>query len=184
MTEITEINLTISAVLTCFNRGFETCRSPPVLISGTGKTVILIPTVEQKCTVFATGSMLITLFIGWAQGRPGPALSTLTLTSLTEQPAILRITLTTSDGRKGGPLCAEGLNHRGYPKGYPTVIQSFTLYLPGRRSNSAQSGSPFITPLGKGGALCASYPKLFSSLSPGPRSSVPRPAGDVQRVAG
>jgi len=46
--------------------------------------------------------------------------------------------------------------HIGIYRGLPCGIQSFFRFFPGRRSNSAQSSIPNITPLGERGALCAS----------------------------
>ena len=65
-------------------------------------------------------------------------------------------------------LCAEVSNHRGFTGVYPETIQSFIRFTRENRSNSAQSGPSSFTPLGPGGLSAPLYPKLFSTLSPGP----------------
>jgi len=49
---------------------------------------------------------------------------------------------------------------------YPVAIQSSIRYVREKRNNSAQSYRSSVTPLGAWRPLCASLPKLFSTLSP------------------
>jgi len=66
------------------------------------------------------------------------------------------------DGRSDVPLCADLPLPTGITEGYPVSIQSFTLFFRERRSNNAQKDLRTITPLGELGAVCASFPILFS----------------------
>ena len=69
----------------------------------------------------------------------------------------------------GRGLCAESPNHRGFTRVSPRTIQSLTFILRENRKDSAQSSLTLITGRRSGRPLCASYPKLFSGLSPGLR---------------
>jgi len=85
------------------------------------------------------------------------------------------------------PLCADVPHHRGFTGVYPRDIQSFSPFLPEKRSNNAQSSPLTVTPLGTGRPLCASRLLLISNLSPEPRRparSVTGRTTDVQHRAG
>jgi len=81
-----------------------------------------------------------------------------------------------SDGQKGTPLCASSRVIRRFTEGYPVAIRSSLLFFRERGNNSAQSSLSSLTPLGEPGALCASLPKLFPKVSPGPRLCTPTTA--------
>ena len=74
----------------------------------------------------------------------------------------------------GWPLCADLPNHRGNIEDYPVCIQSFLSFFREKRSNFAQR-TPFSSHTFRTLRRSnASYPGLFSFLSPEHHRSVPQ----------
>ena len=112
--------------------GLRTHRSPPVLISGTGFTIILILGCGRESALFASGSMLLMLTIGWAQGRLMGALLTLTLNFPHQRGPLCASYPPTIGWQEGGTPLRRGPFPRVYSRRRPSVYPIFHPFLLGR----------------------------------------------------